>query len=66
MLFINPLLVGMLAVLVDNDSPDILMVALMVLLTEALALAVIDASAASGFITFSDVEQLAFGAVGQF
>ena len=66
MLFIKPLLVGMLAMLVDDDSPDIVMVALMVPLTEALVLAVIDAVAASGFITFSYVEQFALGAVGQF
>jgi hypothetical protein len=62
-LFIKPLLVGMLAILVGDDSPDIVMVALMVSLTRALVLAVIDALPASGFIHFSYVEQFALGAV---
>lgn len=65
MLFIKPLRVGMLAMLADDDSPDMVMVALMVPLIEALVLAVIDALAASGFITFSYVEQSALGAVWQ-
>lgn len=64
-LFIKPLRVGMLAMLVDDDSPDMVMVALMVPLIETLVLAVIDALAASGFITFSYVEQFALGAVWQ-
>jgi hypothetical protein len=52
-LFIKLLLVGILAALTDDDSPDIAVVTLMVPRIEALVLAVIDALAASGLITFS-------------
>jgi hypothetical protein len=55
----------MLAMLIDDDPPDMVMATLMVPLTEALVFAVIDALAASGFIAFSYVEQLALEAVGQ-
>jgi hypothetical protein len=58
-LFIKPLLVSILAMPADDDSPDMAMVALMVPLIEALVLA------ASGFVTFLYVEQFALGAVGQ-
>jgi hypothetical protein len=55
----------MLAMLFDGDSTDIVMSALMVPLIEAVVLAVIDALATIGFITFSYAEQFALGAVGQ-
>jgi hypothetical protein len=66
-LFIGPLLVGMRVMLVDEDSPDklMVMVALMVLLVVAVVLVLMDALAASGFITFSYAEQFPFGAIGQ-
>jgi hypothetical protein len=55
----------MLGMLVDGDSPDIVMVTLVVPLAEALVLAALNALTANGFITFSYVEQFALGAVGQ-
>jgi hypothetical protein len=61
-LFIKPLLVGILAMLAGDD---IAMVALMVPPIEALVPAVIDTLAASGSITLSYVEQFTLGAVGQ-
>jgi hypothetical protein len=53
-LFIKTLLVGMLAMLDDDESLDIVTVALMVPLIEAVVIA------------FSYAEQFALGAVGQF
>jgi hypothetical protein len=52
-------------ILVDEDPPDLVMVALMVPLIEVAVLVLVDALAASGFTTLSYAEQFPSGAVGQ-